>query len=639
MPNFFSDNDDLQFYFDRALDWSSLVEVVERGYRVADGPKDVAEAVATYREVLQLIGEVTAEEIAPRAARIEAEPPRLENGEVVQGAAMREIFKRLHSLDLQRVPIPRELGGMNAPFLVEFLSQELFARADLSAMVHHTFHAGIAVALLTYSLNEGSTKLDPETGSILETRFAAEIDEIARGAAWGSMDITEPGAGSDMAALRTFAEQDEAGNWTVSGEKIFITSGHGKYHIVIARTEKPAGGSDPFAGLGGLSLFLVKAYDDAPDGTRTRHVKIDRLEEKMGQHGSVTAALVFERAPAELIGKRGEGFKYMLILMNNARLAIGFQSLGVCEAAHRMASAYAATRVSMGKPIARHEMIADFLDEMRTDIQAMRALAVHAAYHEEMSRRLAFVEKHGGSPAEIRQLARIGEHQAKARRATPLLKHFAAERAVDMARRAIQIHGGIGYMREIGAERLLRDSMVAPIYEGTTQIQALMATKDTLGAILKRPQAFVTRRAQTRWRVMSARDELERRVAKISDLSLSAQQHLVTRTATSKLRTLADVPVAGWPQALSQKWDPKRDFAYAMLHADRLTKLLTDELIGEILLDQARRFPERRELLERWIERAEPRCRMLHDEITTTGARLLASLAGDAAPAAEKAAG
>jgi hypothetical protein len=312
----------------------------------------------------------------------------------------------------------------------------------------------------------------------------------------------------------------------------------------------------------------------------------------------------------------------MLLMMNNARLAVGFESLGVAEAAPRMAAAYAAGRRAMGKPIARHEIIADYLDEMRTDIQALRALAMHAGVHEEAGRKLDLMRRHGGR-ADLE--ARVAEHRAAARRATPLLKYLASEKAVEIARRNLQIHGGAGYMKEYGAEKLLRDALVMPIYEGTSQIQALMAMKDTLGAILKRPQAFVTRRAQARWRSLRARDELARRVARIQDLSLAAQFHLVARTAQAKLR---GVPITGWGSALTGAWDPKRDFARALLHAERLTRLLADEQIGEVLLGQAQRFPERRELLERWLDRAEPRARQLHDEITTTGDRLLASLAG-----------
>jgi hypothetical protein len=166
-----------------------------------------------------------------------------------------------------------------------------------------------------------------------------------------------------------------------------------------------------------------------------------------------------------------------------------------------------------------------------------------------------------------------------------------------------------------------------PIYEGTSQIQSLMAMKDTLVGIFRRPQRFLTRAAQARWRSVSARDELERRVARLQSLSAAAQQHLLTRTAADKLRTLSEVAITSWPQALRRSWDPKRDFALAMLHAERLTRLLTDEHVAELLLAQAQQHPERRELLCRWLERAEPRSRQMHEEITCTGSRLLASLA------------
>jgi alkylation response protein AidB-like acyl-CoA dehydrogenase len=630
MPSFFTDNDDLQFYFAKGIDWASLVWAAEYGGRAPDAYQDVKEAVAFYRDVASLVGELAAEEIAPRAARIDREQPVLDGTEVKTSPAFEEIMDKLRGLDLHRLPVPRELGGLNAPVLLYYLTFEMLARGDVSVMTHTTFFSGIAMALLVYSLREGSTEIDTAAGRIGKTRFAKEIEELVSGQAWGSMDITEPDAGSDMAALRTVGEQGPDGQWTVSGQKIFISSGHGKYHVVIARTEKAAAGDDPFAGLAGLSLFLVKGYDDLPDGTRKRYIHIDRVEEKLGHHGSVTAALTFDRAPAQLLGKRGEGFQLMLLLMNNARVAVSFEGIGLAEAAYRQASAYAAERTSMGKPIARHEMIADYLDEMRTDLQGMRALAVHAGFHEEMAQKLGIFQRLAPNPTadERARLARLAEHRASARRATPLLKYLATEKAVEIARRNMQIHGGIGYTSELGADKLLRDALVLPIYEGTSQIQSLMAMKDTLGGIIKRPQAFVQRIAQARWRGVSARTELERRVARLQSLSLSAQQHLAARTATTKLRSLAVVPIGEWKRALTEEWDPKRDFATAMLHAERLTRILADELIAEILLEQALAFPERRELLERYLDRAEPRCRALLDQITNTGGRLLATLAG-----------
>jgi len=634
MANFFTDNEDLRFHFEEGIDWAPLVEVTELGYRTEDGFKSPAEAVAFYREVAESTGMLAAEQIAPRAAAIDREGCFLEGGEAKSGPAMNAVFDAIKAAELHRLCLPRELGGLNSPLLLYFLSGEMIARADVSVMTHHSFHGGMAMAMLAYSIHEGSTTVDVARARIASTRFSDAIEEIARGDAWGCMDITEPNAGSDMAALRTRAELGPDGRYTLSGQKIFITSGHGKYHFVIARTEAASDPDDPFAGLGGLSMFLAKAYDDAPDGTRTRYVTLDRVEEKLGHHGSVTAALSFDGAPAELVGKRGEGFKYMLVLMNNARVGVGFESIGLAESAYRLARDYAEERRSMGKPIARHEMIADYLDEMRTDIQGLRALAVEAAVNEEMAQKLVLFERFAGAlgPAESARLMRdLPRYRARSRRLTPLLKYLAAEKAVEIARRAIQIHGGVGYTKEYGAEKLLRDALVMPIYEGTSQIQSLMAMKDTLIGAIKRPRDFLERLGGARLAALRARDGLDRKLARVQSLSLSAQQYLLTRTAAGKLRALADVPIVGWRDALTKGWDPKRDFSLAMLHAERLTRLLADEAIGEILCAQAKRHPARRDVAERWLERAELRARSLHEEITTTGARVLSMLAPEAA--------
>jgi len=453
------------------------------------------------------------------------------------------------------------------------------------------------------------------------------------------MDITEPGAGSDMAAMRTRGEQDEDGNWVVTGNKIFITSGHAKYHFVIARTEEDAG-DDAFSGLKGLSMFLVKTYETGADGERVKLASFDGLEEKLGHHGSATVAISFDRTPALLIGERGEGFKLMLQMMNNARVVVGFEALGICEAALRLARDYAAERESMGKTIDRHEMIADYLDEMQTDIQGIRALAVRATVHEELAQKLRLTLRFlpPEDEAERKQMEKdLRRHIAISRRYTPLLKYIGAEKAVEISRRAIQIHGGYGYSSEYGAEKLLRDAMVLPIYEGTSQIQALMAMKDNLLGILRDARRFVNRSTGARWRARTARDPLARRVAQLQSQSYRALQFLMTRLAGTKFAEVRRQPLAEWKAAFAS-WDPKRDFALAMLHAERLTRVLTDVAIVEILADQAERHPERAAVLERYLERAEPRCRFMVDEITTTGHRLLQTL-DDPDEAEESAAG
>jgi len=643
--DFLADNADLRFYVERWIDWARLAQEVEyKGFSEeladeGDGYTDTAEARAFYEEVLSLAGQLAANEIAPRAAAIDRHHLELVDGEVVNPPEMDEIFETFAETGLHGMCVPREFGGMNAPLMVYFLASEMLARADVSVMAHFGFHGGIALALMMYSALEGTAEVDTDKRGIVDCRFADQVRDIVENAEWGSMDITEPNAGSDVGALRTKGEQDDDGNWFVTGQKIFITSGHGKYHIVIARTETAEAGADddPMAGLGGLSLFLVEAWSEDESGERVRHATLSRVEEKLGHHASATVAVDFERAPAHLIGERGQGFKLMLVLMNNARISVGFEGLGVCEAALRMAKNYAAGRWSMGKTIDRHELIADYIEEMETTIQGLRALAVDAAFNEELTQRKRLrllymapedADDKAALEKEVKALA------WKSRLNTPLVKYLAAEAAVDMARKALQIHGGFGYTTEYGAEKLLRDALVLPIYEGTSQIQSLMATKDALQFILKDPTRFLRKLAQARLDARFGKGPNARRVSGLRLNVMLAQRHLMMKIAGAKASGLRGRPMTEWKKGFVDEWDMRKDFAPALLHAERLTQMMIDLRIAEALSRQAASFPERGDILLRHLERAEPRSRFLLDQIRTTGDRLLARLSDDAEPQA-----
>ena len=635
MANFYLDNEDLRFYVEKYFDWESLVRLTEYGYKTQDGFKDAKEALDFYKSILELIGEFSAEEVAPRSKELDRDHPKLQGGDVLFPKALEDIFGKLKEMSLHGLCLPRELGGMNAPLVVFFLVSELLARSDVSVCAHNSFHGGVAMCMLLFSAMEGTTEFDKKNVAIKRTRFEEAIREIGAGEAWGSMDITEAGAGSDMAALLTKGEQDEQGNWTVTGEKIFITSGNAKYHFVIGRTEKVTEG-DEFSGLKGLSMFLVPCWKEDGQGKRVYLATFASLEDKLGHHGSATVVISYDRTPALLIGKRGEGFKYMLQLMNNARVGVGFESLGICEAAFRLAKAYADERPSMGRVIAKHEMIADYLDEMKSDVQAIRALGVLSAHHEEMNQkyRLALQFMPPEDEGERRKMEKdMKRHQQRSRHLTPLLKYLAAEKAVEHSRRCVQIHGGVGYSTEYGAEKLLRDSIVLPIYEGTSQIQSLMVMKDNLMGIVKNPRAFLRKSTQAHWRSSFADTLLERRVAKLQVLGNAALRFLITRLLGGKLSELTKRSPSNWREVM-KSWNPKRDFALAMLHAERLTRILADVAVCDELLEQGKRFPERCKVLESYLERAEPRCQYLYQQITTTGARLLSSLAEDVSLAA-----
>ena len=613
MANFFTDNVDLQYYVDKGIDWAPLIDAVE--FPRTDTNK--TEMIESYREVLELLGTFSGEQIGPYADELDSQEMRVVDGEVPIAPRMAKILESAQELGLHGLSIPTDLGGMNCPLMLYYLNAELMG-GDVSVMSHFGFHSGIALCLLFWSIDEGTTQIDPETGEILSTRWRADIERMRDGLEWGSMDLTEPHAGSDLANLRSRAEQDEDGNWFVTGSKIWITSGHGRYHVVIARSEDP----ETHPGLDGISLFLVRAFGEDEDGNRVRHSTLERVDEKLGHHGSATVGITFDRSPAELIGTRGEGFRLMLLLMNNARISVGFESIGLCEAAYRMAKAYAAERPSMGKTIDQHEMIAEMLDEMESDILGMRALAVKAAHNEELARRAAIACK--ALPESDPRRARFDAEQKRrtwaSRKATPLLKYVTSEKAVEMARRNIQIHGGSGYMREYGAEKLLRDSLVLPIYEGTSQIQCLMAMKDNLLPLFKKPIGFL---AATLGTAVVATFGLgrARRIAKVRSRGQRAMLNLIRRIAWAKLSSSGSL----------SNWDPKKDFAPGMLHAERLAKILVDVQIIDALAEQGAKHPERLEVLDRYLERALPRSRSMLYEIQTTGDRLLNTLKTTAA--------
>src|SRR3954471_20303163 len=233
MANFFDDNADLQFYLGPGLDWETLAWVTEVGYRRPDGFRDAEQATTFYREAVTTVGAFAADEVAPWTAELDSQGVRFKDGEVTFPPRLAGIFTKMAGLDLFGLTLPRELGGSNAPMLLYFINAELIARSDVSVMTHYGFHGGIAMAMLVLSVLEGSTEMDPETGRVVKTRWPSEMAEIASGGAWGSMDITEPDAGSDMAALRSVGTQAADGTWRLKGQKIFITSGNGKYHFVI----------------------------------------------------------------------------------------------------------------------------------------------------------------------------------------------------------------------------------------------------------------------------------------------------------------------------------------------------------------------------------------------------------------------
>ncbi len=635
--NFFLDNDDLRFQLSR-IDWDVLVDLQERMFLDDDRFHTGREAKAFYDELLTSLGEFAAKEIAPFERELDEQHPHFHDGVVDDAPRLKKIFDALAGLGTMGLTLPRRLGGLNAPNLISNTLLEMLTRADASVAGHFGFYGGMASALMFYSADEGSVTY--EGGVPVKSRFDAEISRIVAGKEWGAMVLTEPHAGSDLARLRAHALVQKDGSWRLNGQKIFITAGHGEHHVVIARSEDE--GTHP--GLKGLSLFYVPGHIGAngkpcaKDAADARpNLIIGGIEHKMGQHSAVAATIHYENSYAELIGQRGEGFRLMLVLMNNARIIVAFEALGTCEAAFRTARAYAEERVAMGKTLARHEMIADYLDEMDIVIRGLRAVTFEAAFHEECGMRIKTILK-SNPPANAdarKDLDRKAkQHTDRSRVLTPLIKYWGGEEAVRQTRMCMQILGGIGYITETGAEKLLRDALVIPVYEGTSQIQALMALKDNLQAAIKNPARFARDIAETRLLALSSSDSLEKGAARMKMITLSAMQTIISRVAADKLGGVGKKPIGQWRASLTKEWDPAVDFSFGLLHAERLTKLLTWSHTAEVLVTQARSVAgtadadERTEIAQRFIERFEPRSKGVLIEIEATSGSLLQRLLG-----------
>ncbi len=617
--NFYTDNEDLRFYIEKAVDWDMLFELVEHGTPEEDRPASVRDARDNYEDILKEIGKYVAKSIDPVVRQMESEHLSLVDGEVVVSPTFAKIFKGLKKLDVYGLPIPRELGGLNAPATVYLAASEMIARADTSLMTHFGFHAGIALSLLTYAMRDPRTKW--VGGRPTETPYDDVIREICAGNAWGCMVLTEPGAGSDLAQIRTRAVEQPDGTYKLNGEKIFITSGHGQYQLVLCRTEDPA--TSP--GLKGLSLMLCRQKLDGKT-----NVRIGKVEHKIGHQSSPTVSLVYEDSVGELIGRRGEGFEQMLLLMNFARIGVGFEALGVCEAAYRCAKEFSEQRITMGKPIGRHEMIADYLEDMEMYLRGIRALCFEASQKVERATRLEQILKFD-PPADEQQRAALERKMQRAKRQardlTPLVKYIASEKAVEMSRMAMQILGGVGYTTEYAPEKLLRDALVLPIYEGTSQIQSLMVLKDQLMQGLRDPKRFIVKMARANWKRVAEQEPMERNLSRLFAYKYKGLQTILVRIARNKLKSTYEMPIGSWTDALFSQWDPKLDFAPGLLHAERLTKILADVAIARILVKYGLRFPERRVYAEKFMRRSELRCRHWLAEIEEHGDELLAELA------------
>lgn len=464
MDNFFKDTPDFKFHLKDPI-LKKVVKLKEENFEQSEkfdyAPLNHEDAIDSYEKVLEIVGDICANTIAPNAEGVDLEGPHIENNEVIYAKGTTEDYKALYEAGLIGMSLPRRYGGLNFPLLPYVMAAEMVARAD-AGFANIWGLQDCAETIYEFGSDEQKDKFLP--------RFN-------RDGATAAMVLTEPDAGSDLQAVKLKAVFNvEKNTWILNGVKRFITNGDADISLVLARSE------DGTNDARGLSMFIYDRNDHA--------VEVRHLEKKLGIKGSPTCELVFKDAPAELVGKERFGLiKYVMSLMNSARLGVGAQSVGIADAAYREALKYAEERAQFGKVIVNFPAVYEMLTNMKVRIDALRSLLyettrfvdIFKAYEEVMKDRTLEKEER----MEMKHYGKLSNVF------TPLIKLTASEACNRIAYDSLQIHGGTGFMKDFPIERIYRDARITSIYEGTSQLQAVAAIKGvTTGVFFEQIKAY-----------------------------------------------------------------------------------------------------------------------------------------------------
>lgn len=462
--NFYTNNPALKFQLSHPL-MQKIVTLKEQNFAEKDtfdfAPVDFEDAIDNYERVLEIVGEIAGEIIAPNAEGVDKEGPQVINNRVKYARGTQENHDALTRAGLYGMSLPRTYGGLNFALTPYIMSGELVSRAD----------AGFANI---WGLQDCAETIAEFADEDTKREFLPRVCEGAT----CSMDLTEPDAGSDLQAVQLKATYNEhEGIWYLNGVKRFITNGDAQIKLVLARSEEGS------ADARGLSYFVA-------DNNFDHTIKVRRIENKLGIKGSPTAELVFTNTPARLVGSRRMGLiKYVMSLMNGARLGVGAQSVGVSQAAYDEALAYARDRKQFGKAIIEFPAVYEMLSVIKAKLEASRALLYETTRFVDIYKAYEAIEATRKLTPEER--AEYKEYQKLADAFTPVLKMFSSEYANQNAYDSIQVHGGSGFMKDYACERIYRDARILTIYEGTSQLQTVAAIRHvTTGNYLKQIQYY-----------------------------------------------------------------------------------------------------------------------------------------------------
>lgn len=528
MSNFYNDNPDLKHHLSHPL-MRKIVEMKERNFSDAEkfdyAPLDYEDAMDSYEKVLEIAGEISGEIVAQNAEDVDHEGPHVVDGHVVYAKGTQKNLDALVKAGLMGISLPRRYNGLNFSLVPYIMAADMVSRAD----------AGF---VNIWGLQDCAETIYEFADEDQRQRF---LPRVCAGETM-AMDLTEPDAGSDLQAVMLKATYNEAdGTWRLNGVKRFITNGDGHIALVLARSEE--GSHDGR----GLSMFI---YDRNDGGVTVR-----RIENKMGIKGSPTCELVFKNAKAELCGARRMGLiKYVMALMNGARLGIAAQSVGVSEAAYREALSYAHDRKQFGKPIIEFPAVFEMISLMKAKLDASRSLLYETTRFVDVYKIYEDIARERSLTPEERQ--EMKKYQRLADAFTPMAKGMGSEFCNQNAYDAVQVHGGSGFMKDYACERIYRDARITSIYEGTTQLQVVAAIRHvTTGTYLNQINAYAAEE------YAPETSELKERLVKMTTLYEEA------------LKTVVD----------------NKDTEYTDFHARRLVEMAGHIIMGYLLLGDTTR--------------------------------------------------
>lgn len=581
--NPFSDNPHWLWNFKHGIDWKTLLSLYypsRPNIHELDTDEEIQEFL---HDVLESIGQWSEESISKLNKELDKHGAgEVKEGETIPSQPLAQLYKEATQREVLGLNVPARFGGLEAPTSIQLLAIGLYSYGSQAACAQLSFFTVIADMI---------HKLCPEEF------HEKDIPRIVAGELSGSMCLTEPGTGSDLGAIKTIARPQEDGTYLLDGTKMFITNAGGGVAFVLAKTP------DAQEGLDGLSLFYL--HQKGENGEQ--NFKVTKNEDKMGMHGTFTCEVVYEKSRGHIIGKEGEGFQHMLELMNEARIATGLQALGGLEAVYKDAKDYAHTRQQFGRPIAELPLMKRNLSDMETEIQALTSFCFDTISHYDIYQFLKNKKQRTNDLTDEEEKT-LKENFKITRRRTPLIKYMVTEAYSRISTKGVQVFGGYGYMREYPMEQHHRDSFGPLLYEGTSQIQALMAMKDILKSTMKDPAGTFLSYLKNLPVKSSLGNEVERGFGFLKSQFQTQLYKLIIKTLK---------PEEGSPFQL-ENWSSQAGADKMTRHAETICQALGHVEILEVLKKQAElntpEQNERKAIYERSLRLFRPRLEAIYTD-------------------------